>query len=156
MRDIITNEKALVISIIILTAFSAFLYINQPNQQGQVPSYSSTEIILKALYSFLSSLYVLIIIRVIRGKVKKSNKSPYLETELNVWDYVWRYFVVAWLASFSIIASLFLPMDTFFGKGIFTILLAVLIPLIVLILFGENRVNKIKNFIGYFSGTPKM
>lgn len=155
MKDLVVTEKPLVLSILIITAISVLLYIPQPNEHGVVPSLSTTDLILKFFYSFVSSAYVLITIRLIRGKIKNSTKPPYIESELNIGDYIWRFFAVGWVASFSLIATVFIPIDTPFGKTVFTVLILILVPIITLILFGKNRMDKIKKLIMLLSGMPR-
>jgi hypothetical protein len=150
MRD----EGPLITSIVIVSVISMLLFINQPGVAGQAIERTTVDIIITAAYSITSSVYIMLAIRLIRGKVIKVKKSPYIDKELNVWGYLWRYFVIAWVSSFTIIITLFLPIHTASGKAIFTAFLLLFIPLVTLLIFGEDRINKVKMVISYLRGMP--
>ncbi|HFD32518.1 MAG TPA: hypothetical protein ENJ28_07450 [Gammaproteobacteria bacterium] len=156
MHYLFETEKPVLISILITAALTVFLYIYQPEASENIATLDAIDKLINMFYALISSTYIIVLIRVIRGKIKTDKKPPYLETELTIWDYSWRYFVVAWVASFTLVIAFLLPMETALGKIVFTSIILAIIPLIILVMFGENRIDKLKYVLSFITGSPRI
>lgn len=147
-------DKTMSFAILGLIAISfGFLLVPTDVNNGE---YSTANHILSFFAEFTWCVLVVFLIRIMRGNKILSKKNPNIEFELSVWSYIWRGFLIKFLALFF--AAIFImiarlkPEPSLQYTIIFSLLGYLSSVLLTWLIFSKNRKEQARLVLSLFRG----
>ena len=152
MKDWIVEEASLIKAGFIYSSLMILLALNPGSEN--IGSEVGSSLIIEALTAACLPFYFVLCIRYIKGSTKTSNKPPYHQTPLTVWDYVWRAFVAMWVTTIPLTFILTIWPDVIRNTHwlIVTMITLIEVPIVILVLFCSDRIAFLKKMFLFFKG----
>jgi len=146
------NTMYIAIAGLVAITFS-FLLIPSDVETGK---FSNANHILSFFTEFIWCVLVVFLIRILRGNKIVRKKNPDVEFELNVWGYIWRGFLIKFLAFYLVAILITLahlkPVPSVQYTMIFTLLGYMSSVLLTWLLFSKNRKEQVRLIFSLFRG----